>query len=438
MPSTRAANGADHAVFSLEQSVAGMHAAADFVADRVINREAIIHQAFLALLTGEHLLLQSRTGAGKTLLAEQVFAMFNGANIFKVQASKEQQPDTYFGGLDVAMLKEGKVFHNTEGSIVDCEFAFIDEIFDANDFTLRALLSVLNERALVRGVQNQPAKTHTVIAATNYLRVNEVTEAILDRFMFKAVILPDKNPFLQYRISRRYLKHGGEKVTPPKVIPFATLQRLNRIVTGRDEQYAVGISDDVLYFMNLVVRHYEYARNRMLRETHDRRAVREMPEYYVSPRSQAKALDVLRAIAVWNGRTAVERDDVKALTSIFATVGVEEEVQTFNKSYTTLVNTLSVSNGFEQLKVLLSFASMLSELKADPRLLGHPLTELEHTPIRRTFFDWLKDSLSGGGSVEDQNRRILRQFLQEFIPVCEEIRELKAQLEQEVVILTRS
>lgn len=433
---TSAASKADISGFSIEQSVTALHKAAAFVAQRVINREDIIRQGFLALLTGEHLLLQSRTGAGKTLLAEQLFAMFRGADIFKVQASKEQQPDTYFGGLDVAMLKQGKVFHNTEGSIIDCEFGFIDEIFDANDFTLRALLSVLNERALVRGVQNQAAKTHTVIAATNYLRVNEVTEAILDRFMFKAVILPDKNPYLQYRISQRYLQHGGSKVEPPQAIDFATLRNLNAIVSGRDASHSVNISEEILYFTNLVVRHYEYARNRMLRETQGRHSVA-AAEYYVSPRSQAKALDVLRAIALWSGRTDVKREDVRELSGIFATTGVDEEVQTFNKSYTTLVNTLSVSNGFEQLKVLLSFASLLADLQENPELISRPLTELEHTPIRRTFFSWLKESLSGGASVEDQNRATLRQFLQEFIPVCEEIRELKAQLELEVAKVTR-
>ena len=142
---------------SIEEVAVQLKTAARFIGKRVINREEVIEQAICALLTGEHLLLQSRTGAGKSLLAEQVFSAFEGARIFRVQASKEQQPDTYFGGLDLELLKTGRIQHNTAGSLVESEFGFIDEIFDANDFTLRALLSLLNERRLMRGVQNVPS-----------------------------------------------------------------------------------------------------------------------------------------------------------------------------------------------------------------------------------------------------------------------------------------
>ncbi|MFM7156855.1 MAG: hypothetical protein ACKO0Y_03475, partial [Bacteroidota bacterium] len=84
--------------FSLEEIALKIQQAKEFVGRRVINREEVIEQAFCAFLTGEHLLLQSRTGAGKSLLAEQLFACFEHASLFRVQASKEQQPDTYFGG----------------------------------------------------------------------------------------------------------------------------------------------------------------------------------------------------------------------------------------------------------------------------------------------------------------------------------------------------
>src|SRR5690348_601958 len=83
--------------------------AIEFVQERVINRSEVIEQIFLAMLIGEHVLLESRTGVGKTLLAEQIFRMFDGARTFKVQASKEQQPDTYFGGLLLDELKQGRL-----------------------------------------------------------------------------------------------------------------------------------------------------------------------------------------------------------------------------------------------------------------------------------------------------------------------------------------
>ena len=145
---------------SIEEAAKQLKDAAAFIGKRVVNREEVIEQSICALLTSEHLLLQSRTGAGKSLLAEQIFNMFEGGRLFRVQASKEQQPDTFFGGLDLEQLKSGQILHNTKGSLVESEFGFIDEIFDANDFTLRALLSLLNERRLMRGVQNVPSPLH--------------------------------------------------------------------------------------------------------------------------------------------------------------------------------------------------------------------------------------------------------------------------------------
>src|SRR5688572_1268240 len=97
-------SGYDSAVF-----IKDLKAAMEFVERRVINRSELVEQIFLALVVGEHVLIESRTGVAKTLLAEQVFAMFEGARIYKVQASKEQQPDTYFGGLDIDELKKGLI-----------------------------------------------------------------------------------------------------------------------------------------------------------------------------------------------------------------------------------------------------------------------------------------------------------------------------------------
>jgi MoxR-like ATPase len=410
--------------------------AADFVCQRVVNREEVVEQAICALLTGEHLLLQSRTGVGKSLLAEQLFAMFSGARVFRIQASKEQQPDSYFGALDIEELKRGRIVHNIEGSLVDSEFAFIDEIFDANDFTLRALLSVLNERQLMRGVQCVPARLHTVIAATNYLRVSEITEAILDRFLYKAVILPDKEPYVQYKIAQQYLLHSGKPVMPPRQIPFALLRYVWRIVTGQHPERQITVRPELIYFANLVIRYYEVLRNRALRE-HYRGATPPI-DFYISPRTQAKALDLLRAIALLHGRDHAVHEDVGKLYFIFATVGSPEEVELFRKAYTTVLHSLSASNGFEQLRLLLSFQSLLEQLRRDKALMFQPLTALTNSPLRRTFLEWLKETFGGADQTVQQNKRVLEQFLRDFVPCCEEVRELKLALERELAALLQS
>ncbi len=414
--------------FSLEHSALRIRNAMNFIGKRLINRDDVIRQAFLALLTGEHLLLQSRTGTGKSLLAEQIFACFTDVHIFKVQASKEQQPDTFFGGLDIEQLKTGRIMHNTSGSLVESEFGFIDEIFDANDFTLRALLSLLNERALIRGVQYMKATTHTVIAATNYLRVNEVTEAILDRFLYKAVILPDKHPLLQYRIAQRYIEHEGNIMTSPEPIPLADLQQWHRIISGRGQALTINVPHDVLYAMNLVIRQYEYARNRALKDT-----ATTIQDYYISPRTQAKAIDTLRAIAFMNARTDVHIHDVQDLHALFATGGIDDEKQMFLKSYTGVYKSLSVSNGFEQLRILLDFDDFLHDIRRNPALLHQSLDAIiSALPTRRSLTEWFKDMFGNSDVTVEQNKRAIRHFLQEFVPACDEVRELKQSIEKEM------
>lgn len=415
-----------HNIVSIEEIAKELKEAAWFVGQRVINREEVIEQAMCALLTAEHLLLQSRTGVGKSLLAEQIFNMFEGGRLFRVQASKEQQPDTFFGGLDLEELKAGRIIHNTKGSLVESEFGFIDEIFDANDFTLRALLSLLNERRLLRGVQDVESPLHTVFAATNYLRVSEVTEALLDRFLFKAVILPDKDPFIQYQIAQRYLVHAGRSVAPPKRIPFSRLMHMHRIITGKSEDFQITITNELLYFTNIVIRHFEFLRNRQLSE-HAKRG--EGQDFYISPRTQAKSLDLLRAIALLKGRTFVVHEDVSKLYFIFATVGLPEETALFKKAYTTVLNSLTASRGFDQVTILLDFTELLREIKEDPKLILKPLSQFADSPIRRTFFEWMKEKISGE-QPHDQNKKLLEQFLTDFIPVCDEVRELKHSVEK--------
>jgi MoxR-like ATPase len=417
--------------FSLEQAALRIRKARVAISGRLVNRDAVIHQAFLALLTGEHLLLQSRTGTGKSLLAEQIFSCFTDARIFKVQASKEQQPDTFFGGLDIEQLKTGRIMHNTSGSLVESEFGFIDEIFDANDFTLRALLSLLNERALIRGVQYMQADTHTVIAATNYLRVNEVTEAILDRFLYKAVILPDKQPLSQYRIAQRYIEYEGKVSTPTERIPLADLQQWHRIITGDDDALEIQIPSDVVYSMNLVIRQYEYARNRALKESQGAHN-----DFYVSPRTQAKALDALRALAFMNARSEVVINDIQGLSALFATSGIEDEQQAFDKAWSGVYKSLSVSNGFDQLRVLLDFDDVLNSIRENPMTLRQPInTLLDSLAVRRSIMDWFKDTFGNADVTIEHNKRALRQFLHDFVPACDEVRELKQSIEKEMEII---
>ena len=122
-------------------------------------------------------------------------------------------------------------------------------------------------------------------------------------------------------------------------------------------------------------------------------------------------------------------DDVSRLYFIFATVGIPEEISLFKKAYTTVLNSLTASRGFDQITILLDFTDLLRELRASPRMMLEPLTNFADTPVRRTFMDWIRERL-GTDQPQDQNKKLLEQFIIDFVPVCDEVRELRHSVER--------
>ncbi|MGA1842125.1 MAG: AAA family ATPase, partial [bacterium] len=135
-----------------------------FICENIVGREEVVCQSFYAFLTGEHQLILGRTGMAKSLLARQIFECFHNTRVFEKQLTKDTMPDNLFGAYNMEDMKCGKMIHNIKGSIVESDFAFLDEIFDANDMLLRSLLSLLNERKLINGEQIVDSPLNSVIA----------------------------------------------------------------------------------------------------------------------------------------------------------------------------------------------------------------------------------------------------------------------------------
>jgi len=286
----------------------------------------------------------------------------------------------------------------------------------------------------VRGVQNVPARIHTVIGAANYIRVTEITEALLDRFLYKAVIDPDRDPFFMYRISQQFVLHRGQIAQPHGRIPFSSLRRISDVVRGHDPKVAVNVPHELLFFANLVLRHYE-AMLRRSREQATGRPKDGKPDFYISPRTQAKALDALRAIALMNRRVDVTLDDVGKLSILVCTAGVREEYEVFQKCYDSLKNHYAASHAFDQLRTMLGLQDVLDRVTLDPKLLEQPIAELADTHVKKTLAEWAKEKLGLGETTAEHNRKLLTAYLDGIVPLTDEIRSLKARLSDEVMRL---
>ncbi len=284
-----------------------------YIAKHVIGREQVVRQTFIALLTGEHQLLISRTGMAKSLLARQIFACFEGATIFEKQLTKDTMPENLFGAYDIEAMKKGKMIHNVEGSVVLSHFAFLDEIFDANDMLLRSLLSLLNEKQLVNGEQIVNATLHTAIAAANYIRYTDVLEAVIDRFLYKSFIPENKDLYFQYSIDQIYQQQFGKVATPQRRLSLGELSYAKKVVQSNQ----IAIPGYILFLKNYILKKYIEE----TRATHSDRK-----DFTISDRKSVKTQDTLRAVAFLDGREDVNEQDLDSLSLVVCTLGRDDEI----------------------------------------------------------------------------------------------------------------
>jgi len=272
----------------------------------LVDRDREIKQLMYALFTQEHMLLMGPPGTAKSLFASRAFKAIEGAKTFSIHLTKQTTEEYVFGPLSIIELKKGNIVHNTKDSILEADFAFIDEFFDASDVLLRSLLGVLNERVWMKGQQKVDAKLHTAILTSNYQRENNITQAILDRIIFQCEIQPITAKTKRLRVYKDYLKDADFQ--PPKILD---LKKLKAFIKKINDPKSVEFTEQILKtFDELIV---EFAKE---------------SKKYISQRTANKALKVLKASALLNDRKEVIYQDLEELKYVLCVLNrrVEEEI----------------------------------------------------------------------------------------------------------------
>src|SRR5207253_6407018 len=95
------------------------------------------------------------------------------------------EPNEIFGPVDLVKLRAGTVATVTTGMLPEAEFAFLDELFNANSAILNNLLTVLNERVYRRGAETHQLPLLSAFAASNHLPEDDALHALFDRFLLR-------------------------------------------------------------------------------------------------------------------------------------------------------------------------------------------------------------------------------------------------------------
>jgi MoxR-like ATPase len=293
-----------------------MQTALSAVGKKVVGRKDILAQIIYALVTKNHVLLEGPPGVAKSYLASAVFSCIEGSEFFKVQCTKKMSEDYLVGPLDMRLFREeGEYRHRVEGYLPTADFAFLDEFMDLSTGAMRALLEVLNERTFSRGPQSVRCPLHTAVAATNFSAAQEDgAEAVIDRFLFRAKVQPlaDKDRLLMLK---------AVKSTGNKDCPTFSLEDVRRVheAVGR-----VVIPDGVLAV-------YSDLCGKMK----------------VTDRTAVRALQVIRASAVFSGRAVAVVRDLAALETCFRVSGDASSTQhfaaTFGPAYKTALQIAQAS-----------------------------------------------------------------------------------------------
>jgi MoxR-like ATPase len=222
--------------------------AIDRLKARFVGRDEVIDLIALAVVAGEHLFLFGPPGTAKSLIVRE-FAGAVQCRYFEYLLTRFSEPNEIFGPVDLARLREGVVATVTTGMLPEAEFAFLDELFNANSAILNNLLTVLNERVYRRGAETHRLPLLSTFAASNHIPEDEALQALFDRFLIRCRVDPLPRPQLPALLAAGWsIERDGTPASDSQGAPTAddlrALARLTKDVNldGVVERYADAVT----------------------------------------------------------------------------------------------------------------------------------------------------------------------------------------------------
>lgn len=285
------------APMSRENAVQKINGIEKHLNEILIGQEEVVRLVLTALFTGEHILLESDSGMGKTTLAKSLGDTL-GLKFARIQCTPDLMATDVLG-FSVYGAGNGKITSEFKKGPIFTNILLVDEINRTTPKTQSALLEAMEEGQVTNGNVRQLPKPFFVIATQNShgsVGTFPLPEAQLDRFGFVATMdLPDVSVLSKIMTETLVGKKSKQHEQLINVKDVLAIQK-----TIENIPIPTGVVD--------------YA-SRILVNAHPEKTNIESVRRYVrisaSPRGEQAILRGAKVSALLNNRTTVSFEDVE-------------------------------------------------------------------------------------------------------------------------------
>lgn len=261
-----------------------LRAIASELGSQFLERETVITGMLIALVARQHVLLVGTPGTAKSALARAVAERITGGKHFEVLLTKFSSPEEVFGPISIAGLQADRFARLLDGRLAVAHTAMIDEVGKASSAILNALLGVMADRVYHNDGQVVRCPLLSMVGASNELPDGDELAALYDRFLLRFEV----KPLTDAGFSR--MLTGSPTPGPTTTVDLDELEVLHAAME------TVTVPPSVIDALGKL------------------RADMRQKGLFASDRRWRAALSLLRASALYFGRSIVSEDDIEVLT----------------------------------------------------------------------------------------------------------------------------